>query len=246
MIKRVTIYGDSFAEPLWEYEHPTWYGRLKDRWPETVNYGKSGAGPMYSFKQFYQDLPKLNYEDLIVFVISWPDRICWNSEAADQMRAPARSKEEAMAKKFTTDTFRDETVYGNWKYESLLYAASRIQKCKIFIWHLGMKESHSYIKTSLNDDYFYVHNESLEEACSNEYVEEQRRADKKESEGWTEKDRRERREAFDLGHRVNHLTEMNHEVMYKQIAGFVDDAEIPKFLKNVHKGSYNKDEFVYD
>ena len=114
----------------------------------------------------------------------------------------------------------------------------------------------TYIKTSLNDDNFYVHNESLEEACSNEYVEEQRRADKKESEGWTEKDRRERREAFDLGHRVNHLTEMNHEVMYKQIVGFVDGREIPKFLKNVYKGTYNKemhgnldlfhDEFVYD
>ena len=258
MIKRVTIYGDSFAEPQWndtgENTHPTWYGRLKDRWSATVNYGKAGSGPMYSFKQFYQDLPKLNYEDLIVFVISWPDRICWDSEAADQMRAPARSKEEAMAKKFTTDTFRDETVYGNWKYESLLYTASRIQKCKIFIWHTCMEES--YIKTSLNDDNFYVHNESLGEACSNEYVEEQRRADKKESEGWTEKDRRERREAFDLGHRVNHLTEMNHEVMYKQIVGFVDGREIPKFLKNVYKGTYNKemhgnldlfhDEFVYD
>jgi len=183
MIKRVTIYGDSFAEPQWndtgKNTHPTWYGRLKDRWSATVNYGKAGSGPMYSFKQFYQDLSKLNYEDLIVFVISWPDRICWNSEAADQMRVPARSKEEAMAKKFTTDIFRDETVYGNWKYESLLYATSRIQKCKIFIWHTCMEES--YMKTSLNDDNFYVHNESLEEACSNEYVEEQRRADKRSS-----------------------------------------------------------------
>ena len=242
MIKRVTIYGDSFAEPQWNdtggNTHPTWYGRLKDRWPTTVNYGKAGSGPMYSFKQFYQDLPKLNYEDLIVFVISWPDRICWDSEAADQMRAPARSKEEAMAKKFTTDTFRDETVYGNWKYESLLYTASRIQKCKIFIWHTCMEES--YIKTSLNDDNFYVHNESLGEACSNEYVEEERRGDKKEE--W----RKERREAFDLNHRVNHLTEMNHEVMYKQITGFVDDTEIPKFLKNVHKGLYEEQEFIYD
>ena len=54
------------------------------------------------------------------------------------------------------------------------------------------------------------------------------------------------REYSDLHYRVNHLTEMNHEVMYKQIVGFVDDTEIPKFLKNVHKGSYNKDEFVYD
>ena len=247
MIKRVTIYGDSFAEPQWPTPHPTWYGRLKDRWPATVNYGKSGSGPMYSFKQFYQDLPKLNYEDLIVFVISGPDRICWNSETADQLPVISKSKEEAMAKKFAVDTFHDETIYGNWKYESLLYTVSRIQKCKIFIWHcnfdLSMKES--YIKTSLNDDNFYVHNESLGEACSNEYVEEERNrkiSEKEKERGWT----RERKEAFDLNHRVNHLTEMNHEVMYKQITGFVDDTEIPKFLKNVHKGSYEEQEFVYD
>ena len=62
MIERVTIYGDSFAEPQWEHSHPTWYGRLKDRWPETVNHGKSGAGPMYSFKQFYQDISGFNYD----------------------------------------------------------------------------------------------------------------------------------------------------------------------------------------
>ena len=51
MIKRVTIYGDSFAEPQWndtgKNTHPTWYGRLKDRWSATVNYGKAGSGPMY-------------------------------------------------------------------------------------------------------------------------------------------------------------------------------------------------------
>jgi hypothetical protein len=39
---------------------------------------------------------------------------------------------------------------------------------------------------------------------------------------------------------------MNHEVMYKQVTGFVDGREIPKFLKNVYKGTYNKDEFIYD
>jgi hypothetical protein len=258
MIKRVTIYGDSFAEPQWANSHPTWYGRLRDRWPDTVNYGKSGAGPMYSFKQFYQDLPKLNYEDLIVFVISGPDRICFNSEAADQMRSAPRSKEEAMAMNFAVDTFHDETIFGNWKYESLLYAASRIQKCKIFIWCLSLNQNEmsngkeSYIKTSLNDDYFYVHDESLEEACSNEYVEAAQ--EKVDNETAKDKDGRKRkieelraeRERYDLNYRINHFTEMNHEVMYKQVTGFVDGREIPKFLKNVYKGTYNKDEFIYD
>jgi len=89
----------------------------------------------------------------------------------------------------------------------------------------------SYIKTSLNDDYFYVHNEGLERVCWNEYVEEERLIHKI---------------SDDLYYRVNHLTEVNHEVMYKQIAGFVDGKEIPKFLKNVYKGTYKKDEFIYD
>ncbi|SVB78264.1 uncharacterized protein METZ01_LOCUS231118 [marine metagenome] len=240
---------------------------MRKRWPETQNYGKSGSGPMYSFKKFYESLHSFTHEDLIVFVVSGAPRIYFNiEEANDEIHQwngrivrnitdtessdgagdgiELESEYDKWIKinkdkaRFAVETFRDETVYGNWKYESLLYTASRIQKCKIFIWHTCMEES--YIKTSLNDDNFYVHNESLGEACSNEYVEEERRGDKKEE--W----RKERREAFDLNHRVNHLTEMNHEVMYKQITGFVDDTEIPKFLKNVHKGLYEEQEFIYD
>jgi hypothetical protein len=287
MIKRVTIYGDSFAEPQWENRHPTWYGRLKDRWPETVNYGKSGAGPMYSFKQFYQDLRKLNYEDLIVFVMSGAPRIYFNIEGVpsddihqwnnrimlditdDTHRSPDSFQSESEydewislnkdKARFAIDTFHDEIIFGNWKYESLLYTTSRIQKCKIFIWNLSLNQNamsnglESYIKTSLNDDNFYIHNESLEEACSNEYiVEEREKEDNELDRKWdrmkqekNEKERRER-ERYDLNYRVNHMTEMNHEVMYKQVVGFVDGKEIPKFLKNVYKGTYNKDEFVYD
>jgi hypothetical protein len=288
MIKRVTIYGDSFAEPQWANSHPTWYGRLRDRWPDTVNYGKSGAGPMYSFKQFYQDLPKLNYEDLIVFVMSGAPRIYFNIKEApsddihqwnnnicrkivDKTHRPSdhfqsESEFDKWASlnidkaRFALDTFRDETIYGNWKYESLLYTASRIQKCKIFIWCLSLNQNEmsngkeSYIKTSLNDDYFYVHDESLEEACSNEYVEaaqekvDNETAKEKEWKG-VERNRegmKWERERYDLNYRINHFTEMNHEVMYKQVTGFVDGREIPKFLKNVYKGTYNKDEFIYD
>ncbi len=257
MIKRVTIHGDSFAEPQWENIHPTWYGRLKDRWPETVNYGKSGSGPMYSFKKFYENLFNYNYEDLIIFIMSGGSRINFNiKEAEDEMHQwnnkvmlditdnpyigddlPSKSKYDDWMEinkdraRFAVDIFHDEIVYGNWKYESLLYAASRIQKCKIFVWYLEMEES--YIQTSLNDDHFYVHDEGLADAVENEYVEEERL-----------------HEDFSLSHdlhyKVNHLTEANHEVMYKQVTGFIDGREIPKFLKNVYRGTYNKDEFIYD
>ena len=262
MIERVTIYGDSFADPISNdpsrWQEITWYGLLRKRWPETQNYGKSGSGPMYSFKKFYESLHSFTHEDLIVFVVSGAPRIYFNiEEANDEIHQwngrivrnitdtessdgagdgiELESEYDKWIKinkdkaRFAVETFRDETVYGNWKYESLLYTASRIQKCKIFIYYLSMEES--YIKTSLNDDYFYVHNEGLERVCWNEYVEEERLLHKI---------------SDDLYYRVNHLTEVNHEVMYKQIAGFVDGREIPKFLKNVYKGTYKKDEFIYD
>ena len=262
MIERVTIYGDSFADPSWSdpsrWQEITWYGLLRKRWPETVNYGKSGSGPMYSFKKFYESLHSFTHEDLIVFVVSGAPRIYFNiEEAGDEIHqwngrivrniTDSESSDKAGdgieleseydkwikinkdKARFAVDTFRDETVYGNWKYESLLYTASRIQKCKIFIYHLSMEES--YIKTSLNDEYFHVHDEGLERVVWNEYVEEERLIHKI---------------SDDLHFRVNHLTVVNHEVMYKQIAGFVDGKEIPKFLKNVYKGTYKKDEFVYD
>ena len=255
MIKRVTIYGDSFADPGWNNEHPTWHGRLRDRWPEIKNHGKSGSGPMYSFKQFYEDLSTgFNYEDLIVFVISgaprihfstpahrddihqWNNKICRDLDTGDSYPLVTEDKEYAYNQwfsfnkdkaRFAVDTFRDETVYGNWKYESLLYTVSRIQKCKVFIWYLSMYES--YIQTSLNDEYFYIHDEDLEDAVKNEYVEEERGQYRN-----------------DLNYNVNHFTEANHEIMYKQVVNFVDGREIPKFLQGICKGQYNKDEFIYD
>ena len=291
MIKRVTIYGDSFADPHGDPGFfPTWHSRLKDRWPETVNHAECAAGPMYSFKQFYQDLPKLNYEDLIVFVISGAPRIYfdikevsnedihrWNEnicrKVMDKTHRPNPRSTNCNnwmtlnldKARYAIDTFSNETLaVSTWKYESLLYTSSRIQKCKVFIWHLSFDgcpapsfpHSHqhrksSFIKTSLNDDHFYVHNESLVEASSNEYVE--AASEKRDN----EIDRKLNRLSAETCPRVNHLTEVNHEIMYKQIEGFVDGKEIPKFLKGVYKcdqlrGCFNlhqdqkTDEFIYD
>lgn len=260
MIERVTIYGDSFADPNNDQIHPTWHGRLKERWPSTINLAVSGSGPMYSFKHFYQnldskdypDIESYNYQDLIVFVLSGQNRLYFDIEEAEDTQAwcskiqhhavhGAVAFEEGIDPKcqewiekngdkarFAADTFLDEILYGNWKYESLLYTASRIQKCKIFIWHLDSDES--YINSSLNDEYFHVHDEGLAEASWNEYVEEERSRDATD----------------DLYYRVNHLSEVNHEIMYKQVTGFVDGKEVPKFLKSVYRGTYKEDEFMYD
>ena len=264
MIKRVTIYGDSFADPCWadpfRWQEITWYGLLRKRWPTIINLAKSGSGPMYSFKHFYQNLKSYNNQDLIIFVLSGQQRIYfdieeakdwrlggysehqWNesicSKAADDPFPPIEDTDPKCQKwiennedqaRFAIKTFSDELIYGNWKYESLLYTTSRIQKCKIFVWFMLPDES--YIKTSLNNEDFHVHDEGLERVSWNEYVEEEKLIHKA---------------SDDLNYRVNLLSEVNHEIMYKQVTGFVDGNEIPKFLKNVYKGTYKKDEFVYD
>ena len=212
MIKRVTIYGDSFADPQWDNVHPTWYGLLKDEGYKVTNLGKSGSGPMYSFKHLYRNISKYNNDDLLVVIISGAPRL------------DVEEKDYRLA----FEMFKDETIYGNWKYESLLYALSR-QQCKVFAYFLSVEES--YFKTSLNDDRYFCFSKGLVDVSWDEYVEEERLIHEA---------------SDDLNYRINHLSEVNHEIMYKQVTGFVDGREIPKFLKNVYKGTYNKDEFIYD
>ena len=55
MIKRITIYGDSFADPTYNQIHPTWYKLLEKEGYQIINLGESGAGPMYSFKHMYSN-----------------------------------------------------------------------------------------------------------------------------------------------------------------------------------------------
>ena len=70
MIKRITIYGDSFADPKYIRTHPTWYRLLEDDGYEVTNLGESGSGPMFSFKHMYRNAHRYIDEDLIVFILS--------------------------------------------------------------------------------------------------------------------------------------------------------------------------------
>ena len=77
MIERVTIYGDSFADPKYEPKslHPTWYGLLKKEGYDVTNLGKSGSGPMFSFKHMYQNAHSYNEKDIEVLKASLEDQI---------------------------------------------------------------------------------------------------------------------------------------------------------------------------
>ena len=185
---------------------------LKDEGYKVTNLGKSGSGPMYSFKHLYRNISKYNNDDLLVVIISGAPRL--DVEEKDY--------------RLVFEMFKDETIYSNWKYESLLYALSK-QQCKVFAYFLSVEES--YFKTSLNDDRYFCFSKGLADVSWDEYVEEERLIHEA---------------SDDLNYRINHLSEVNHEIMYKQVTGFVEGNEIPKFLKNVYRGTYKKDEFVYD
>ena len=62
-MKRVWIFGDSFADPNWEkerYVHETWYEKLEKQYDEYHNFAFAGTGPHYSFKEFYQRYESFN------------------------------------------------------------------------------------------------------------------------------------------------------------------------------------------
>jgi len=225
MIERVTIYGDSFADPKYEPKslHPTWYGLLKKEGYDVTNLGKSGSGPMFSFKHMYQNAHSYNEKDIIVFILSGVNRLCITGNHKEDAEMYDSIEEDVDL----FEILKDELTYGNWKYESFLYALSRKQ-CRVFTYFLTYEES--FFKSSLNDGRYYCHHEDLENACWNEYIEEERS-----------------RDASDDQHfRSNHLSAENHVIMYQQITNFINSKPIPDFLQGIYKGTYNKDEFVYD
>ena len=223
MIKRITIYGDSFADPKYIRTHPTWYRLLEDDGYEVTNLGESGSGPMFSFKHMYRNAHRYIDEDLIVFILSGVNRLCITSDHEKDAQLFDNIDEDL--KKI----LRDELTYGNWKYESFLYALSREQRCKIFTYFLDLEES--YFKTKLNNDNYYCHCEGLADVSWKEYV----------------KEERERDASDDIHFRANHLSEENHILMYQQITNFMHDVKpIPNFLQGIYKGTYNDKEFVYD
>ena len=177
---------------------------------------------MFSFKHMYQNAHSYNEKDIIVFILSGVNRLYISGDHSLDAQLYDNIDEDI------EKILKDELTYGNWKYESFLYALSREQRCRILTYFLDIDES--YFKTRLNDDNYYCYNEGLAKVSWNEYVEEERSRDSSD----------------DQYFRVNHLSAGNHVIMYQQIVNFINDKPIPNFLQGIYKGTYNEDEFVYD
>ena len=243
MIKRVTIYGDSYADPHWGKErlvHETWYETLAKQY-EYKNFAMAGTGPHYSMTEFYRRYKQFNKEDLVIWILSGEERIQYH--LPDKFRTNRRSNIELVHDSYwdfknqkmlcneyfdpsfhqshkdhmsyTMKTFEREVINSNKKNESFLYIISRIHKCKICIFFLRYDDS--YIKDSLNDDLFYIHPMALQDISKNEY--------KDPGEPFYEDNKRN-----------NHLSEDNHKIMYGIIDGFVQGiSELPEFKQNLLK-----------
>tara|TARA_B100000809_G_scaffold245677_1_gene272877 strand:- start:1129 stop:1941 length:813 start_codon:yes stop_codon:yes gene_type:complete len=268
-IKRVTIYGDSFADPNWrqgdwnrEKEHPlheTWYETLAKQY-EYKNFAVAGTGPHYSMKEFYSQYEQFNEKDLVIWILSGEERIqfhlpdeyymrkynkypidlgspaadnkrhrinlvhdiCWHFEKqemsphGDHSTIFFKTYKDHMS--YAMKTFEREVVNSNKKNEAFLYTISRIQKCKICIFILRYNDS--YMKTSFNDDSFYIHPQSLDEFF--------------ESLGDAEAPRR------------NHFSEPNHKIMYKIIDNFVQGMPGVFPQRLILEPDHKTERFIYD
>ncbi len=261
MTKRVWIFGDSYADPNWDkesFEHETWYEMLAKQY-EYNNFAKAGTGPHYSMVEFYRRYKQFDKEDLIIWVLSGEDRIQFHlpkryrtNEHADtqlvhdsywDFKNQEMKCNETFDSSFyqwnkdhmsyTMKTFEREVINSNKKNESFLYAISRINKCKIYIFFLSYNDS--YIKDSLNDNLFHIYPISLQQISINEY-------------------RNPGEPFYEDNKRINHLSEENHKVMYELIHNF--DRGLrgrlfePDFKQNIldkpDKPDHKSERFIYD
>ena len=254
-IKRVWIFGDSYADPHWgkeRYVHETWYETLAKQY-EYNNFAKAGTGPHYSMKEFYRRYKQFDKEDLVIWILSGEERIQYHLpkeyrtyEHNDIMLVhesywdfknqkmkcndvfdPSFHQSHKDHMSYTMKTFEREVINSNKKNESFLYTISRIHKCKICIFFLNYDDS--YIKDSLNDELFYINPMALQDISRNEY--------KNPGEPFYEDNKRN-----------NHLSEENHKVMYNVINNFVQGIRtIPEFNYNLlEEPDQPTDRFIYD
>ena len=257
----IDIYGDSFADPNWDPEDSfVWHKRLASLNDRVVNnFAKSATCPHNSLKLLYKRYKNYTIHDHIIFIISGRDRI--NYYVPDDYKDEGIRPEDIFwdANKYRTVPVHDSTssrfnewysLYGSHmdysyktfkeeidnitvKCESFLYMISRLQRCKVTVFLVNTFDS--YMKDSLNDDLFYLHNYSLTFASNEEFI------------GFDSKTicptRTNRVPKYER--RQNHLSKENHDIMvdiiktrtYKPFKkGFVDPVPFEQ----------DQERFIYD
>ena len=71
----IYIFGDSYSELTTRSRenYVTWPKLLNSNF-KVRNYSKSGTGPQFSFKRFFNHFNDFTHDDIIIFILSAPDR----------------------------------------------------------------------------------------------------------------------------------------------------------------------------
>lgn len=239
----IYIFGDSYADP--NYKNQTdnfecWHEQLSKKFSVT-NYGLTGTGPHYSFKKYYELLSNNNFKknDIIIFFLSGTDRI--HFPKTDPSQVNNIGWDFLNKKTYITDnyfdnikkyydlfineinffylTMQEELCWWNMKNVSFLYCVSKFKMIKTIVF--SVDRFHGLLD-NINNDYFYYYPHSLSIISANEFE-------------ISEKYKFTKHEILD--YRSNHLSEINHNILYKNIVNIIDNRynDVEKFEENIIK-----------
>ncbi len=254
-IKRVTIFGDSYADPHRDkerYVHETWYETLAKQY-EYKNFAVAGAGPHYSMKEFYRRYKQFNEEDLVVWILSGEERIQFH--LPDNYRKPKTRRKKKWQqgfddKRHIIDLAHD--VYWHFKKQEMFphgdhptvffktYKDHMSYAMKTFEREVinSNKKNESFLYTISRIHkckiciFFLRYYDSYMETSLNDnlfYIHPMALEDISKNEYKNPGE-----PWYEDNKRNNHLSEPNHKIMYTIIDNFVQGIhEVPEFKQNL-------------
>ena len=248
----IYIFGDSYSEPNntnLQEKVLSWVKKLNlFSGYRIINYSKSGKGSHFLFKHFFSVFDNFQRDDILIFILSHPDRIEFDQNLNQNFGYDFESKKIWSKNnpylnsnfdkvRFFYETYHDELCVSNAKNVSFLYVIGKILNLKkVIVFHSFSDESLDIINFKLlNDENFFYYSRPLCDISERElYAEDYlKRLNLK-----TGKDVR-----------VNHLSKDNHLIMYDFILNIIKGKETNhKFKENFRSlnDTYVFSEFIYD
>lgn len=219
--KRLWIFGDSYADPNPGYrsDFETWVYMLGKRY-DVTNLAVSGTGPDYSVSKLIEmiaDHPRISRDVSVIFMISSKYRFNFKFlDPRDQVIAPyisdcySGSRNDASNElieryskhgRFVTDFMEQYAWHSSFNKTELLKTVSLLKMLgqhleKILVWPIF--DTQDLVDIRDEGNFFYVASElaDIEGVLSN---------------------------GLSTDTRPNHLSKGNHEVMFNQLSGWMDN-----------------------
>jgi len=211
----IYIFGDSYSD-LYSNSRETYnsWPKLLNRNFDVRNYSKSGKGPQYCFKNFFSKLNNFTLEDIIIFILSDPDRIEFFPHETQNFGYDFKedlfwnnSEKDLTDVEFFYETYKDELKKSNLKNLGFLKSLNIVKKIIVFY---SFKDALLKNSKYINDDKFYFYKTPLENISNKElYINDYNLRIK------------EGRKGRDL--RANHFSEQNHLIFYEMLKDIINN-----------------------